>query len=355
MTGMKESLYVLFNKKEVVSEYHNGAKSDEVFDENKEFSFDEAVTIKKEKGRDFKILTLDDIHYSDYGYRALLSVFNSMRIKNLVKKTSPDLIILPGDFVCGDSAYYSIQRITDMMESFGIPWAPVFGNHDDETNCDLNYIADIMMQSEHCLLRKGDSRMGVGNYIINVVEENENGSCETVECIFMMDSHHSQPFEIQQKWFKWAADGINNLTDNKAEISVFMHIPLPEYQYAYDEAWNDESGQWNSGFEAYGELHETICCERDADGNPVQRGFFDVIKETGTAKYVFCAHDHMNNFSVMYNGVRLTYLMKLGKASGYQALFDGGSVITVENSGIKEITHKTLLPIIGKAKVDIKM
>lgn len=348
MTDLKSSLYVLFNKNAITSEYHKGEESTDIFDESAPFSMDETVTVKKEKGRDFKILTLADIHYEDYGYRAFNSIFNDMKIRRLVKLTQPDLIILPGDIVCGESDYYSIQRITDMMESFGVPWAPVFGNHDDEANCDQNFLADTMIKSPHCLMRKGDSRMGVGNYIINVAEEDSDGKMKTVECIFMMDSHHSQPNELQQKWFSRAAKGINELTGGTAEISLFMHIPLPEYQTAYEMVQN---GELSMG----GELHETVCCEHDENGAPLQRGFFDIIKETGTAKYVFCGHDHRNDFSVEYDGVRLTYLMKLGLSSGFQPFFDGGSVITIGNNGISRITHKTSVLGIMKDALDIKI
>lgn len=338
MTDLKKGIHVLFNRSETASVYHNGEVSTDYFDESAEFTPDEAVMLIKEDGRDFKILTLDDIHFSDYGYRAFFSIFNVMRIKRLVSAVKPDLIILPGDIVCGEknnSTYYSIQRITDLMESFGIPWAPVFGNHDDEANCDLNFLADIMMKSPHCLLKKGDPRMGVGNYIINIAKP--DGSI--IESIFMMDSHHSQPNELQQKWYKRGAEGIKRLADGKAEFSLFMHIPLPEYRFAYEEAWDAENKEWREGFNACGVSYEEVCCESDSEGVPVQRGFFDIIKESG-AEYVFCAHDHVNDFSIEYHGVRLTYLMKLGRSSGCRPLLDGGSVITVGDDGINSINHK---------------
>ena len=246
---------------------------------------------------------------------------------------------MTGDIVCGEASYYSIQRITDLMESFGVPWAPVFGNHDDEANCDLNFLAETMMKSPHCLMKKGDSRMGVGNYIINIAEK-DGDKINICESIFMMDSHHNQPNELQQKWFKRAADGIKRLSDGRAEISVYMHIPIPEYMIAYDEARDTENKKWRDGYNAYGAQHESVACERDADGNPVQRGFFDILKENGNTKYVFCGHDHMNNYSIDYQGIRLTYLMKLGLSSGFQPFFDGGTVITVGSDGINRITHK---------------
>lgn len=338
MTDLKQSLQVLFNKKEVCAEYHSGTVSDYVWSENEEYKIENTIVLQKKEGKDFKILNLSDIHFSDYGYRAFLSVFNVNKMKRLVANAKPDLITVTGDIVCGDNSdYYSIQRITDLMESFGVPWAPVFGNHDDESNCDLNFLAEVMMQSPHCLMQKGDPEMGVGNYIINIAEGDK-----IVESIIMMDSHHNQPNEKQHKWYKWAYEGINRITGNSAEISLFMHIPIPEYKYAYDEAWNTAKKKWNDGYKAYGSQHESVACERDGDGNPVQRGFFDLVKASGTTKYIFCGHDHMNDYSIEYEGVRLTYTMKLGQASGFQIGFDGGTVITVGSDGINRIVHKTM-------------
>lgn len=330
---------MLFNKKEVVSEYHKGTPSNEVWNENDELTFDGITTLQKKEGEDFRILTLADIHFSDYGYRALFSIFNTLRIRRVVADAKPDLIVILGDTVCDDetSDYYSIQRITDLMESFGVPWAPVFGNHDDESNCDLNFLAETMMKSPHCLMKKGDPEMGVGNYIVNIAEGDR-----VVESLFLMDSHHDICNEKQTKWFEWASEGINRLTDGKAEISLYMHVPLPEYQFAYDAAWNAEKKNWNDGYKAYGRQHETICCAHDADGKAFRSDLFKAMQDCGTAKYVFCGHDHMNDFSIEFEGIRLTYMMKLGKSSGYQPGFDGGSTITVGSDGITGITHKTL-------------
>ena len=353
MTSFKESMHIAFHKKEVVAEKHYGTPSTEVWNENEEFSLDNTAVLEKKTDRDFRILTLSDIHFSDYSYRMFLTIPNILRIKRVVANAQPDLIVILGDIVCDDesSDYYSIKRITDLMEGFGIPWAPVFGNHDDESNCDLNFLAETMMQSPHCLMKKGDPEMGIGNYIVNIAEGDK-----IVESLVLMDSHHNIPNEKQTKWFKWAAEGINRLTDGKAEISTYMHIPLPEYEFAYNEAWNAEKKKWNDGYGAYGGKHESVCCAHDGDGNAFRSDLFAAMKESGTAKYVFCGHDHMNDFSINYEGIRLTYTMKLGKSSGYQPGFDGGTTITVGSDGIKGITHKTMTfgPLVKIVNIDTK-
>lgn len=341
-SGLREAVDSLIHKKEILETDFEGEISSYNWDSSLEYSIEDTVVLKKEKGEDFVILNLTDTHFGDYDYRAFTAFDVEAKIRALVAQIKPDLITVSGDIVCTDSTYYSARRITDLFEGFGIPWAPFFGNHDDEGNCDLNYIADIMMSAPNCVMSKGDPRMGVGNYIINIAEENEDGSLKVTQSLIIMDSHRSQANELQVEWFSWAADGINKLTDNTAEISLMFHIPLPEYQYAYDLAWDSDKNSWREEYKAFGECNEKICCERDAEGNPVQRGFFDEIKNAGTAKYVFCGHEHLNNFSIEYEGVRLTYCLKVGIASGYKFSFSGGTVITVGDEGISSIAHKSL-------------
>ena len=336
--GLKDSIYTYTHKKELLSTKFEGVKSDYVWNEKDEFDISKTAIVEKEKDKDFKVLIFSDVHFSDFHIqRAIEENHEIITMYNLVKKTKPDLILVLGDIVCERSTVHAIKRFTDVMEGFNTPWAPVFGNHDDEGNCDLNYLADIMMNSPHCLMQKGDASMGVGNYIVNVVEK---GSKNIIESFIMMDSHHNAVNELQMKWFKWAAEGIKKYSDNKAEISICQHIPIPEYQYAIDQLEINKMKKV-IGKDAFGRIGEPICCERDLDGNPVQRGFFDIIKSTENTKFFFVGHEHLNNFSVMYDGVRLTYNTKCGTNSGSNLFINGGTLLTLSDSGIKSITQKS--------------
>ena len=317
-----------------------GEASDEVW--GGAFTYDDIVKVRKDKDKDFVILNLTDTHFGDYDYRRFTALGVLFTAKQLVKKIKPDLITVSGDIVCTDSTVYSVKRFTDMMESFGVPWAPVFGNHDDEGNCDLNYLADIMLKSPHCILRKGPASMGVGNYVIGVTEEDGAGGEKLVEALVMMDSHHAACNAEQVEWFAWAAQGVNTLSGGSAEITTMMHIPLAQYQYGCDEKWDSAKKTWKSGSGAVGTYGEKICCARDADGNPVDNGLFAQIKKAG-GKYVFCGHEHLNNFSFVYDGVRLTYMMKIGIASGSSAPLNGGTKIVVGSDGILRFSDESIL------------
>ena len=97
-----------------------------------------AHTLEKDPERDFVILNITDPHLSDTGYRVKETPLMFKTVEALIHEIQPDLITVTGDIVCDDATYHSIRRFTDFMESFDIPWAPIFGNHDDEGNCDLS-------------------------------------------------------------------------------------------------------------------------------------------------------------------------------------------------------------------------
>ena len=44
---------------------------------------------------------------------------------------------------------------------------------------------------------------------------------------------------------KEATKKINEESGNNAEIALFFHIPMPEYQLAYDKAWDKKKHSWD--------------------------------------------------------------------------------------------------------------
>ena len=339
-SGFSEAVNSLINKNSIISNEYKGEASDYKWCESDEYKLEDTIILKKEKDKDFVILNITDTHFADYDYRAFTAFDVEAKLKALVSSVKPDLITVSGDIVCTDSTYYSIRRITDLFESFGIPWAPMFGNHDGEGNCDKNFLAEIMMSAPNCLMSKGDPDMGVGNYIINIAKDGKDGKLNVIESLIIMGC---RPVDVKKQiaWYMWAAEGINRISEKSAEISIFTHIPYAEYQYAYDAAFDSENGKWREGFDAYGESNESICYDNTENG-PVYQGLFEEIKNSETTKYIFCGHEHLNNFSILYEGVRLTYCLKIGMGSGYEFRFSGGTEIRVGTEGINRIMYKTL-------------
>ena len=274
------------------------------------------------------------------------------------------------------------------MNSFRIPWAPVFGNHDGEAkNIDKDYLAEVMIgdgynpsKGNYCLMRKGPKNLGdkedendkrVGNYVILVKEK---GSNKVAHSFFMMDTGRTQLTDTQISWY-----GQNVATLQKyygdVKSTLVIHIPLSQYYYAYMEGYDTEKKEWISAYKdrgAYGDCYEDVCCNkskfstlsemvksdeyrtvREYNGNrfntrkyeeyflkngvPKEDGMFVAIKSFDSTKTVVCGHDHLNCFYAPYDGVDLVYSLKNGMGSGYKVGRNGGTVLTITE---------------GKAKVD---
>lgn len=305
-----------------------GEVSNDYWCSTMEYTEDYAVSIEKYPDKDFKILAISDVQLNDaidiFGLKG--TAYDT--ITKLVSEQNPDLIIVMGDTVWAAFNKVSVKQFIRFMDGFQIPWAPINGNHDSEGNVDFNWIADEFLKSEYCLLKKGPNNIGgVGNYVINIKENDK-----IVESLILMDSHSSRYYEdtgktgydfiydSQMDWYKWVIDGVKTQNGGKdVESMLFIHIPLNEYVDAYNL-------YEKSGFDpsiGFGEKNEECC------PGHINSGLFDVIKKTDSTKYVFAAHDHLNNFSVDYEGIRLTYTMKTGDRCSYLPKSNGGTLITI--------------------------
>lgn len=327
-----------------------GKPNNEFWLSDMKFDINDTVILTKNPDKDFKILNLTDIQYNDFldiGKKQ----YTEDTIRTVVNQEKPDLITLTGDQVWAAFTKYSIKALIKTMDSFKIPWAPVMGNHDGEGNADANKIADMYEESEYCVFKKGPNNIGgIGNYIINIKENDK-----IIHTLFMMDSGSGRSYpdeykdnyiydkvvndkgetedfqvganydfikESQIEWYKWAVNGIKEYNNNvMVESTAFFHIALPEYYFAYKH-WEQNDFDPSIGF---GEKNEDICSPK------VNSGFFDVMKELGSTKNVIVGHDHVNSFSVLYQGIRLSYGLKTGDRcyAKQDGSLNGGTVITI--------------------------
>lgn len=320
MTGWRQFAYAALNRTKLENTEFVGRVSTDTWSETDEYSRENTAVVQKDPNTDFVVMNLTDIHMADFDYYGAYNVRLFTHIRAMAEEYQPDLITISGDLFSSDSVALSVHMLADFMDSLSIPWAPVFGNHDDGGNCDLNYLADVMMESEYCLMQKGDPDLGVGNYTVNICEGDK-----IVHSLIMIDTHGDGLWEDQIEWYKWAASGAN------APSTAILHIPLPEYQDAYDAAWDGNS--WKESFEAFGGIKESICPEN----NPTD--FFAAVKEVGLTENIICGHDHTNDFCVLYEGVRLTYSMRLGIFGNHHPENQGATLLTIQDDGSTEIEH----------------
>ena len=107
-------------------------------------------------------------------------------IEDAVNRTNPDLIIFTGDLVYGEFDDLGTTWLTfiEHMDRYKIPWAPVYGNHDNESQKGALWQNEMLEKSKYCLFKKGTTD-GNGNYTVGIKQGGK-----IVRVFYMMDSNH---------------------------------------------------------------------------------------------------------------------------------------------------------------------
>ncbi|MGN0528361.1 MAG: metallophosphoesterase, partial [Eubacterium sp.] len=148
--------------------------------------------------RNFKIMQLTDVHIGG-GFMSIKKDNMAINaVAAMVKEEKPDLVIVTGDiaypvpFQAGTFNNKSGAEIfAELMETLGVYWAPVYGNHDTEAYSyysreDISELYSNKEKYPHCLFQSGDESVdGWGNYIINV----KNSKGEITQSLYMLDSN----------------------------------------------------------------------------------------------------------------------------------------------------------------------
>jgi hypothetical protein len=106
-------------------------------------------------------------------------------------------------------------------------------------------------------------------------------------------------------WYAREVERLNAEEGRTVSSMAFFHIPLQQYRTAYElhEQGSDEVTYF---FGENGEkMIDKVCC------SDYPSSLFDRMVELGSTKAVFCGHDHYNNMSLEYRGIRLTYGMSI--------------------------------------------
>lgn len=285
--------------------------------------------------KEFKIMQLTDIHIG--GTKKTeeedLKAFQAMY--KLVKYAKPDLIVVTGDLVYSklevthsSDNMNSFVMLCSFFENMGVPWTFTFGNHDTEGLAKSEELINTTQLYEKCLYQYKDSLGGRTNLFINI-RDREN---RILQSLVLFDSGEYTDGEgydaISEEQIQWYEKRILELSNEQGEVvpsMLFFHIPIQEWKMIY-EKYTENSPDIKY---FYGRIGEKICSS--AKTNTLLSKIF----ELNSTKAIFVGHDHLNDLSVEYGGVRFTY----GKSIDYLA-YDGiedveyqrgGTLITINN------------------------
>lgn len=305
------------------------------------------AAIKLKTERDIKVLQLTDIHFGN----GALSVKKDKKafeaVCALIENAKPDLIVLTGDIVYPNSFLSgssdnktAIEILGKLIEKYKTPWTICFGNHDAESNADYGkeVLCNLLESNmfEYCLFSRGPSNIGgLGNHVINVYNADNSFNSS----LFMFDngeySGTSQlagylPIsEEQVNWYKNQVETMSLAVGETIQSFAYFHVPIKEYATAWELYKNgDASVKYFYG--AANEASEKISTSNE------EGSFFSTAVELGSTKAMFCGHNHLNDFSVEYQGIRLTF----GKSIDYLAYFLQGIANKSEQRGSTTLVIK---------------
>ena len=279
----------------------------EVFSSNLVIDEDNNLLIAKEN-KDIKILQLSDVQINnivEMGYSLDI-------VKTTIKKANPDLIVLTGDNLNKDATIWYLERFRDFMDSFEIPWALVYGNHDYDANISIETQNQMYESSKYGLFQTGYIEGYNGNYYYNIKRGDE-----VVYTLIFMDSHQDGFINRHVVWYE---STINKITEENGKVipsMMFFHIPIENLKDAYDAYLIDPSIGSGNKYE-------------DLNVQSTNSNIYSKIKKLGSTKLIAYGHDHINSLMINYDDILFCYGLKTGRTSYYNRFLMGGVLYTIK-------------------------
>lgn len=277
------------------------------------------ISLQFPSNGELKILQLTDLHLHPQMLEENIRTYEN--IDFLVRTERPDFIVVTGDFLWGHPAENLLKNFLEKLDSYGVPYSLVYGNHDREQRIPEDKLSGIISSAQNSLNPlSGDGKLAD----VRIPVLASDGSGREVADIFMMDSHDYTPIkgagwydtfsEEQVAWVREECAKAASLNGGEPLPSLaFFHIPLPEYRRLWDL----------KGFKVVGTRGEDVACSE------LNRGMFEAMRSTGSIFGCFCGHDHDNDYIANFCNIALGYGRFTGSNTVYNHLRRGARVIVL--------------------------
>lgn len=276
----------------------------------------------------FKIIQFTDVHYKK-------GVPESARALELINEVldaeKPDLVVFTGDIIYAQPVREGLDEVFTPVVNRKIPWAYIFGNHDDEFGVSRQEIMDYVVQKPYCLAQAGDKDLkGVGNYIMEV----KSKSNDTIGALlYCFDSGAYSPIKGlgTYDWFslnqvEWYTNQSAAYTKENGGVPLpalaFFHIPLVEYASMKAEKYDKLIGSKD---------------EKECNGK-LNTGMFAAMRQAGDVMGTFVGHDHDNDYIGEYYNIYLAYGRFSGGNTVYNNLGNNGCRVIELTEGKREFS-----------------
>lgn len=250
-----------------------------------------------------KVITFTDTHFGNGTEPS--DVISLTIIDRVLKEKHPDLVVFTGDVCLGDEPFKGVDALGKVFEENNTYWAVVLGNHDaePENGPTREELIRYYESKPYSLTKEGEIDEGEGNYMINHVTSKgvthtlvfiDSGGYATPEVCAKYGYTYRDGYDfIKPEQLNWYKATLEETQRNNGGImptsTMFMHIPVVEHSYVDEKAF------------LYGHKLEPSCPSK------INSGVFAFVKELGSTKTIVCGHDHVNNYAVMHEGIKLMY------------------------------------------------
>lgn len=278
-----------------------------------------AQTLKFNSDKKFKIVQFTDVHWVTGNPESKIS---EERMNEVLDAEKPDLVVFTGDFVTGKPAAKGIKELLEPTVSRNLPFAMVFGNHDDEQDMTRQEMYELIKTIPGNMTCTTEGISGVSNYVVSL---NASDNDKESAVLYFFDSNSYSKLESVKgyDWIKadqidWYYSQSSKLTKKNGGTPMpalaFFHIPLPEYEEAM------ASGNAMS----IGTKREKPCSPE------INSGLFAAMLNAGDVMGTFVGHDHVNDYSVNWKGILLSYGRFTGSKTTYHDIPGGNGARVIE-------------------------
>ncbi|MBQ7542513.1 MAG: metallophosphoesterase [Clostridia bacterium] len=275
----------------------------------------------------FHILQVSDPQDLPHARRAMLQMLD--RAYDALR---PDLVLFTGDNTLGnhlhDVGYIRVKtandpdktlrkmrralaQILDPVERRGIPFAMIYGNHDDMNDVSKQAQFALYRAYSHCLpMNETDNSVDCDTYCIPI----RTADGRTAWNLYLLDSawndergQHCCIKEETVRWYARTSDSLRAQNGGNAVPSLlFVHVPLPQTKALLSPCGPDHPGAVRDGGgwacldaeKAQGVLGESLSVCGD------EYGLADEMRRRGDVRAVISGHDHLNCFDGAADGLR---------------------------------------------------
>lgn len=262
-------------------------------------------------------------------------------ITETINATNPDLILLTGDNIYGefDDNGTVWTSFINFMDSFEIPWAPIFGNHDNESKMGVDWQCEQLGKMNYCLFEQKELT-GNGNYSVGIAQGDkltrvfymlDTNGCGNASEATLANGHTVQTVGFKQDQIDWYTKQIEILKEISPETKLSFAYHIQQYSFAeaygkYGFKLGEQNQDINIDLLENKEDGDFGYIGRDLKGewdtfNQVYAGF----KRMGVDS-IFVGHEHCNSASVVYDGIRFQFGQKSSEYDRFNCLEPNGTV-----------------------------